>query len=33
MDCPCCKAKLTRAGDLPEIRGWMRYETVKQEPS
>jgi hypothetical protein len=25
MDCPCCKTELSRAGDLPEIRGWMRY--------
>jgi hypothetical protein len=25
MDCPCCETKLTRAENLPEIRGWMRF--------
>jgi hypothetical protein len=25
MKCPCCDTELTRAGYLPEIRGWMRY--------
>jgi hypothetical protein len=25
MECPCCETKLTRAENLPETRGWMRF--------